>query len=144
MRAALVVVVALLLASASATVDQDPQPVWPPTFSANISMVIQANLEPFLVGGNGSYSFQCTSDGCQSLQVVPSHSDIICAVAKNNSETCFNLATLETRYYYWPESQACCQCCTVAEGCGSLIPAWVENGTVSETCRAFVVVVVGM
>jgi len=33
------------------------------------------------------------------------------------------------RYIYYPDLNSCCACCSVANGCGLLLPTWMKDAT---------------
>ncbi|CAG9322716.1 unnamed protein product [Blepharisma stoltei] len=42
---------------------------------------------------------------------------------------CSHIVVNGNRYLYYPKDHYCCYCCNSAQGCGSLNPTWMDNGT---------------
>lgn len=42
---------------------------------------------------------------------------------------CTHVVNNGIRYLYYPQLQVCCNCCSDADGCGVVIPTWLQNAT---------------
>jgi hypothetical protein len=54
--------------------------------------------------------------------------DHLCS-SYHNGTSCNMLTTGGWKWLIWPALQTCCKCCSYANGCGPLLPAWVGNSS---------------
>ena len=118
--------------SSSTPLTPPSKPTWPSSFAVNFQ-------ESFSDGTGASYeglyaldmNYVDKATGIQGAEVIlrgptPEYS----CNAVNPGTKCVTLAVGGQRYLQFEDgSPICCRCCSWANGCGPLAPAWTENAT---------------
>jgi hypothetical protein len=110
-----------------AVVAAEPKANWPAAFFANFSEHGGAKT-PTKPNTVGWFALDLTNDLGQVIYRADGSSSS-CGHVHNDSTPCVELAVKESRYFYFPEKQDCCNCCSFKDGCGPIKPAWAENAT---------------
>ena len=135
----------LVLVLATTALGADPKPNWPSAFFANFTENFART--GFAVNSTGYYALDLTANGGKGAQAIyrSDGTNTNCGVFHPNTP-CVQLAVDKQRYLVFPELGECCTCCSWAQGCGPIIPAWAQNAKYvgrqdvnGEQCDAFAI-----
>ena len=115
-----------ILALASATTQPIP-PIWSNQWQADFHEEMNDGIF-----GKGSTTGTLYYDWTNNLSRVDranGKKDRYCGTVKFKETPCSQIVVDDVRYVYYPELNYCCACCTQKQGCGLLLPTWVQDAS---------------
>ena len=102
-----------------------PEPFWPSVFFANFS---EQHVTVATDSDIGFYALDLGFDGGKGAQAIYRTNGTSTNCGGVHKDTpCTQLAVGGERYLVFPEKDDCCVCCSWAEGCGPIVPAWTQG-----------------
>jgi len=100
-------------------------PVWPNAWSQKFT---ETTKIVFTYSTNGSFYYDWTNIRYR-VDRQNGYIDRYCGSVKYDETPCSHLVLNGYRYLIFPELPYCCMCCTDADGCGVVMPDWLNNAT---------------
>ena len=128
---ALVVGHALATEARTEAAPPPPKPVWPRAFRVAFN---ETTGLPIIGGSTSGVMYYDADQGSERIDRANGHVDRYCgSVHPFKLDTpCTHVATAGRRFLLFPAlhgADACCSCCTFADGCGPVRADWLRNAT---------------
>jgi len=105
-----------------------PTAKWPHAFLANFTET--SSLSGISKMTTGYYAFDVEHG--EAIYRVDGSGSFPSFVCKDKTPS-LDIAVKGQRFMYFPEKGDCCTCCSYQDGCGPLVPSWVQNATYEGT-----------